>query len=58
VTRKHPEKASWDTEALPQGDEKQQMVRTITCVFMAAAAVLLLAAPTMANLTEGKSHSV
>jgi demethylmenaquinone methyltransferase / 2-methoxy-6-polyprenyl-1,4-benzoquinol methylase len=29
VTRKHPEKASWDTEALPQGDEKQQMVRTM-----------------------------
>ena len=29
MTRKHPEKASWDTEALPQGDEKQQMVRTM-----------------------------
>lgn len=29
MTRKHPEKASWDTEALPQGDEKQQMVRNM-----------------------------
>jgi demethylmenaquinone methyltransferase/2-methoxy-6-polyprenyl-1,4-benzoquinol methylase len=29
VTRKKADKASWDTEALPEGDAKQQMVRTM-----------------------------
>lgn len=29
MTRKKADKASWDTEALPEGDAKQQMVRTM-----------------------------
>jgi demethylmenaquinone methyltransferase/2-methoxy-6-polyprenyl-1,4-benzoquinol methylase len=29
VTRKNAAKASWDTQSLPEGDEKQQMVRTM-----------------------------